>query len=116
MKSRISKTEMARAGWTRIDRRPWKKTNATWLHRSDWRLQHCGHPTALHPWMLFDPTGRMILTGAGHPPAFYPEFGTCWDDLRSAVGFVRGRLAKGAVQQTVSEKSGALPSSAAAER
>jgi hypothetical protein len=28
-----------------------------------WHVQHCGHPTALWPWMVLEPGGRMVIGG-----------------------------------------------------
>jgi hypothetical protein len=77
-------------GWKRVDTCS-GKLFAVWTHPSGWWLQHCGHPTALHPWMLRDPQGRMLGTGAtrGHP-----EFGTCWNSLADAWAYVEGELAR----------------------
>lgn len=72
--------------WTRIDERPWTKTNARWLHRDGWRLEHCGHPTALTPWLLTSPDGLVILTGAHHSGD--PSHGTAWPNLRQAFDYV----------------------------
>lgn len=86
----FSPTEMARRGWTRTDPRPWSKLNARWRHASGWTLEHCGHPTALWPWLLRDPTGLRVLTGVtmGNPP----DFGTAWPDLRRAVEWLGKHL------------------------
>jgi hypothetical protein len=86
VRSRISPREMRRHGWVRVDARPWWKTNARWLHRSGWRLHHCGHPTALWPWELFTPSGERVLTGVVYGKS--PRLGTAWRDLRSAVEWV----------------------------
>lgn len=86
-----SPRQMASAGWQRVDPRPWRKTTARWHHASGWRLAHCGHPTALWPWALFAPDGKMHLTGGRRGN---PEFGRAWPDLREAVTYVAGQLAK----------------------
>lgn len=76
-------------GWTRVDPRPWGKLRAQWEHRAGWRLEHCGHPTALHPWALYDPSGEMHCTG-GAGPAKNPAFGTAWNSLDDAGRYVAG--------------------------
>lgn len=51
-------------------------------------MVHCGHPTALHPWALYDPKGRMVCTGvlnATHPN---PLHGTAWDSIDQAFAWV----------------------------
>lgn len=34
-------------------------------HPSGWRIEHCGHPTANHPWDVWSPQGRRLRTEAG---------------------------------------------------
>lgn len=77
---------MASLGWTRVDPRPWSKLRARWEHTSGWRLDHCGHPTALWPWALFDPAGQMVCTGVafGNPRSY----GTAWPDLRMVTAWL----------------------------
>lgn len=74
-----------KAGWRRIDPRPWSKCRARWIHKDGWKLDHCGHPTANHPWALYEPSGRMVLTGA---TLGNPHHGTAWDRLDEAMAFV----------------------------
>jgi hypothetical protein len=59
----------------------------TYSHRDGWHLSHCGHPTALWPWLLVDPAGRIILTGAAGPLK-NRTFGTAWPTVAQAVYFV----------------------------
>ena len=84
--ARVSHKMMTAHGWRRVDPRPWRKTAARWAHKSGWRLEHCGHPTALWPWMLISPAGEVVLSGVlyGRPPAH----GTAWPDLRTAIEWV----------------------------
>jgi hypothetical protein len=84
----------APAGWSRVDPKPWGKCNAVWQHVSGWRLEHCGHPTALWPWALFNPKGKLILTGvlAGYPP----DHGLAWSTLEQAFGYVETVLRRAA--------------------
>jgi hypothetical protein len=84
----LSPAAMAAAGWERVDARPWTKTRACWRHHAGWRLEHCGHPTALYPWALFAPSGAMHCTGAlfAEPPN--PDHGWAWPNLALAVHYV----------------------------
>ena len=66
------------------DPRPWTKTAANWIHRSGWSLRHCGHPTALWPWALYDHTGRLVLAPNGR----------AWSDLRSVADYVKQKGGK----------------------
>ena len=60
---------------------------------SGWRLQHCGHPTALLPRMLFDPENRMVLSGLSTEGGEDPMRGRCWVDLRLPVHWLAWWLA-----------------------
>lgn len=78
----MSTAELAAAGWQRvdqIDRR--SKLTARYQHSAGWTLEHCGHPTALHPYLLRDPQGRWVLTGMTGPQR-RPDYGTAWWNLR----------------------------------
>jgi hypothetical protein len=77
---------MARAGWKRVDPRPWSKCRARWLHVRGWRLEHCGHPTANHPWALYAPAGVLVL--AGVQDGFPPDHGHAWDTLGDAIAWI----------------------------
>lgn len=98
MKTRpMSHKRAAELGWTRVDRRPWTKLRAIWTHGTGYRLEHCGHPTALRPWMLHDPEGRMVLTGAvvegqpstdGSGPISRFVHGTAWWTLEEPMEWV----------------------------
>lgn len=61
------------------------KLDAKWGHWSGYRLEHCGHPTALTPWAMYDPRGAMILTGA---VSGNPAYGTAWPNLATAMHWV----------------------------
>lgn len=89
----ISHARMSVLGWERVDARPWSKLNATWRHRDGWELRHCGHPTALTPWALYDPRGRMHCAGASH--GYRPTYGTAWSSLEDAALYVERRGAEG---------------------
>ena len=86
-KTPMSPRQMAALGWTRTDARPWKKVNARWSHVDGWRVEHCGHPTALHSWSLFSPEGLFVKTGAVHGD---PTLGTAWDNLEAIARYVQG--------------------------
>lgn len=86
----LSSAELARRGWKRSDPKPWRtKLDARYEHVDGWKLAHCGHPTAHHPYLLTDPLGRVVLTGAHFGRSRNPEFGTAFDTLRDASDYVR---------------------------
>lgn len=78
---------MAALGWVRVDPEPWRGLRAHWQHTDGWALVHCGHPTALWPWALYDPQGRMHCTG--FPVSGRPVFGTAWPALLDAAEYVK---------------------------
>lgn len=86
----IGRAQLAREGWARVDGGS-GKCSAEYRHTSGWRLQHCGHPTANHPYLLIDPKGRAVLTGA--KISGRADYGRAWDCLRYAVDFLREHLA-----------------------
>ncbi len=55
-------------------------------HRAGWRIEHCGHPTALWPYLLLDPAGEIVLMGAAGPMK-NPTYGTAWRTLRQAMDY-----------------------------
>ncbi|HKD62356.1 MAG TPA: hypothetical protein VKB47_17970 [Terracidiphilus sp.] len=81
----VSQKELAGRGW--ICTRRGLGKHARYAHRDGWMLEHCGHATALTPWILRDRDGRMILTGAAGEHK-NPEFGTAWPTLRAATDYV----------------------------
>ena len=84
----ISSSELARRGWVRSDPRPRNsKLDAKYEHVDGWRLEHCGHQTAHHPWLLLDPKGRVVLAGAAGTHK-RPDFGAAWNTLDEATEFV----------------------------
>jgi hypothetical protein len=93
VRGRLSRAQVASAGWTRVDPRPWGKLHARWRHPSGWRLEHCGHPTALSPWALYSPAGEMVGTGALYATPPNPRYGTAWHSLAEAIPFVADVLA-----------------------
>ena len=86
---RISPKELRAHGWT-PDPPPADKhmIGRCYTHRDGWHISHCGHPTALWPYVLKNPAGRMILTGAA--VSGNPEFGTAWPTVAAAVDYVKG--------------------------
>lgn len=91
----MSHARAAALGWTRIDAKPWTKLHARWRHKDGWELHHCGHPTANHPWALYDPQGLMHCTGAQRRFGFKPENGTAWDTLEDAMTYVQDPAPRG---------------------
>jgi hypothetical protein len=83
----ITPREAERLGWIRTDPRPWSKCSARWVHRTGWRLEHCGHPTANWPWALYHPDGRFVGTGMVGPFQ-RPDFGGGWPSLAEAMDLV----------------------------
>jgi hypothetical protein len=61
--------------------------NRRFLHETaDWYIEHCGHPTAHHPWALYAPDGQMVCQGER------PEWGTAWDTVIAARTYVEKRV------------------------
>ena len=58
-----------RPEWVRIPGALGTKRGAEWVHRSGWRVKHCGHPTALFPYYGIRPGGderfkdELLLSG-----------------------------------------------------
>ena len=75
-------------GWTRTDPRPWTKLAARWEHTSGWKLDHCGHPTALWPWALYAPSGDMVRMGVKYATPPNAASGRAWPDLAAAMSYV----------------------------
>lgn len=89
---RMSPKELARHGWSkqlRPDVLGLAAYRSAWVyvHPDGWELSHCGHPTALWPYLLISPNGRTVLTGAAGP-CRNPAFGTAWPTVAQAVDFV----------------------------
>lgn len=57
------------------------------VHRAGWRIEHCGHPTALWPYLLIDPEGDIVLMGAAGPMR-NPTYGTAWRTIQQAKDYV----------------------------
>lgn len=86
--NRISPKQLSAAGWQwapdPVTIGTWKAR--TYQHRNGWTLTHCGHPTALWPYTLCAPDGRMILTGVRGSGD--PLHGTAWPTVAAAVAWV----------------------------
>lgn len=87
----ITVTRAAELGWKRIDARPWTKLRAVWEHVDGWRLENCGHPTALWPWDLRDPSGLRHLVGALQKDI---GAGYAWSSLALAMNYVEAQRRK----------------------
>lgn len=99
MTAPISAKAMALLGWFRLTHPSSGKNHQRWRHATGWEIHHCGHPTALRPWVLLAPDGRFIRTGVLHegpcndpkPCPYEPwEHGTAWVSLREAAYYVAG--------------------------
>lgn len=75
----MSHKAMRLAGWQRVDPKPWTKLRARWQGPRGFVLEHCGHPTALYPWALYDAEGTMHVMFNGR----------AWSSLADAVAYVR---------------------------
>lgn len=97
-RKRVSPKELARLGWSKQPRpagygsAAWR---SSWVYVSSegWELSHCGHPTALWPYLLISPNGTRVLTGAAGP-CRNPEFGTAWSSVAEAIDFVASLTAQ----------------------
>ena len=55
---------MTRPGWSVVA--PGRRgKGATLRHDSGWQVQHCGHPTATHPYCLLSPDGALTFSHNG---------------------------------------------------
>ncbi len=81
----ISAKQLRDAGWTALPRTD--KAGRDYLHGAGWRIEHCGHPTALWPYLLIDPDGGIVLAGAAGPLR-NPTYGTAWSTVQKAVNYV----------------------------
>jgi hypothetical protein len=78
---RISPKELASLGWRRVDNGPMR----TFQHRDGWLLEHCGHPTAIYPYLLVSPAGERVLSGAF---SGQPDKGHAWATIALAADWV----------------------------
>ena len=81
----ISPKQMHALGWRRTDSGNLGKCGAYYQHTAGWTIQHCGHPTANWPYLLYSPEGVLHLTGAAHGQ---PTYGTAWRHLESPMRYV----------------------------
>lgn len=63
------------------------KAGRDYQHSAGWRIEHCGHPTALWPYLLIDPNREIVLAGAAGPLR-NPTYGTAWSTVQQAVDYV----------------------------
>lgn len=84
---RASPSALKRRGWVRQDDRQ-GTCGACWAHAAGWRLEHCGHPTALTPWLLIAPNGDRVLTGVLRAEAPNIANGTAWPCMEMATLYV----------------------------
>lgn len=82
---RISPKELAALGWRRVD----NGIMRTFQHLDGWLLEHCGHPTANYPYLLLNPDGERILTGA---LSGEPHLGHAWPTVAAAADYVASLL------------------------
>ncbi len=82
----LSPKQLQAAGW-RVLPRVSGHFGRDYEHAAGWRIEHCGHPTALWPYLLLDPAGEIILMGAAGEWR-NPTYGTAWVTVRRAVEFV----------------------------
>ena len=76
---KISPSALRKLGWSPAGYR-------SYVHRDGWYIQHCGHPTALWPYLLYAPDGRPIMTGAAFgKPA---DHGKAWPTVAAAADYV----------------------------
>lgn len=97
---KISPKELRSLGWEKTGSR-FEPGNfgRKYTHRDGWTISHCGHPTANWPYILEDPEGRVLLTGAAFSDR--ADYGTAWPSVASAVDYVTDRLAGLHVEPTV---------------
>ncbi len=87
MSKRTNQRVLAEAGWVTLPRaREWNY-GRDYLHRDGWRIEHCGRPTALWPYLLIDPNEEIVLAGAAGPWR-NPTYGAAWSTVQKAVDYV----------------------------
>ena len=84
---RIGKRRREVPGWERLSVSD-NKCDQHWRHRaSGWRVQHCGHPTALYSVLLIDPEGFEVVSHNGQ------AFGGVRIARAMVEGVLEGRVA-----------------------
>ena len=91
-KPAISHAQMHKLGFERTDPKPWGKLDARWRNKEGWCIDHCGHPTALRPWAVYDPEGGMHCTGGQPQHGGNPSNGTAWPSLADAAWYIVYKL------------------------
>ena len=69
------------APWRRVDGGS-GKLGSVYAHPAGYTIQHCGHPTALWPYLLEGPAGEVILAPNGR----------AWQNLQAAGAEVLRRV------------------------
>lgn len=59
-------TPMQSVGWIRDSDARGPKCGQRWRHVSGWRIEHCGHPTAIWPWAIYSPAGELYVHPCGY--------------------------------------------------
>jgi hypothetical protein len=76
--------------WTRERIDPWGAARVH-RHRDGYVVEHCGHPTALWPWIVWDPDRRPVERPA-------------WAMGRGALNWTKAREAKAHVELLAAER------------
>lgn len=76
-------------GWTASG----KGVTRRFTNEAGWLVAHCGHPTALWPWGVYDPEG--YLHTAGDTCAHGHAFGTAAKALEHVEQHLAGKLPSG---------------------
>jgi hypothetical protein len=90
---RISPEELRSYGWKADPKPPAHVFGRSYQHIAGWKISHCGHPTALWPYILQDPSGKMILTGAAGPLR-RADYGVAWPSVAAAVDYVASLMSR----------------------
>lgn len=62
--SQVSRRTRLPAPWRRVDDGV-GKLGARYALPSGWWIEHCGHPTALWPYLVYSPAGERVLAPNG---------------------------------------------------
>lgn len=74
------------APWARVENGRRGTCGSCYRHPAGYTIEHCGHPTALWPYMLTGPEGAALILAPN---------GRCWQNLRAAAAEVARRLGGG---------------------
>jgi hypothetical protein len=58
----------------------------SWRHSSGWSVEHCGHPTALWPYLLISPEGKPVVSFNGR--GFTSMLAAQWAVKAIAAGMI----------------------------